>query len=76
MNIGILSTPRLSSSVLPSSFIIIIYLLTHGEDFLSKALVLNYSLCFVIGEYISLDLFYFGILCFPFETPVGISCCL
>ena len=42
------STPCLSSSLLPSSFIII-YLLTPDEDnFLSKALVFHCSLCSVV----------------------------
>jgi len=41
------STPCLSSSSLPSSFII--YLLTPDEDnFLSKALMFHCSLCFVV----------------------------
>ena len=42
------STPCLSSSLLPSSFIII-YLLTPDEEhFLSKVLVFHCSLCFVV----------------------------
>ena len=38
------SIPCLYSSLLPSSFIIITYLLTPDEDFLSKALVFHCSL--------------------------------
>ena len=41
------SSPCLSSSLLPSSFIIF-YLLTPDEDSLLKALVFNCFLCFII----------------------------
>ena len=51
------STPCLSSSLLPSSFIIS-YLLAPDEDFLSKALVSSFLVFRRMGEYISLDLFY------------------
>ena len=47
LNIFFTSTPCLSSSLLPSSFIII-YLLTSDEDFVSKALAFNCSLSIVV----------------------------
>ena len=54
------SAPCLSSSLLPTSFIVVYLLAPEEDNFLSKVLVFPCFLVFRrIGEYISLDLFSF-----------------